>query len=202
VNVQVSGRADAVTAGRAYRLTEAEAKTPPTFTNRGTGPVYLTSIARGAPASAPAPASEQLTLVRNLWTPDGRPITGASFAQGERVLVAITAQAAQARVTPLIVEDLLPAGFEIEAVLGPQDGAKTGPYAFAGDFVAPKVGEARDDRFVAAFDLRNRETATVAYIVRAVTPGTFAMPGTVARDMYHLDTFARTAARTITVSKP
>ncbi len=43
--------------------------------------------------------------------------------------------------------------------------------------------------------------STVAYMVRAVTPGTFTMPGVVAEDMYRADTFARTSSTTITVAK-
>ena len=136
-----------------------------------------------------------------LWTPDGRPVRATSFTQGDRFIVAISVQSARARTTPLLVADLLPAGFEIEAVLKPLDAGKTGPYAFAGTLTALKVAEARDDRLVAAVDLNNRQPATIAYIVRAVTPGKFAMPGAVAEDMYHPDTFARTAAQTITIAK-
>jgi uncharacterized protein YfaS (alpha-2-macroglobulin family) len=201
VNVQVAGATEQVTAGRVFMLSEAQSKTPPTFTNRGSGQVWLTSVARGAPAQAPPPASEGLTLDKQLWMPDGRPASGTSFAQGARVIVALTVRSALARAVPLIMADLLPAGFEIEAVLRPTDAGKTGPYAFLGDLAVPKVAEARDDRLVAAISLENRMPATVAYIVRAVTPGRFAMPGAVAEDMYRLDTFARTSAQTITIAK-
>ena len=201
VDVQVTGRVEQVTAGRAYRLNEAETRTPPTFTNRGTGQVWLTSIARGSPRNAPGATFEGLTMEKNLWTPDGRAIRGTSFTQGDRMIVAISVQSAQARTTPLLIADLLPAGFEIEAVLKPSDAGKTGPYGFAGQLTALKVAEARDDRLVAAVDLHNRQPATIAYIARAVTPGKFAMPGVVAEDMYRPDTFARTAAQTITVAK-
>lgn len=201
VDVQVTGRVEQVTAGRAYRLNEADTKTPPTFTNRGTGQVWLTSIARGSPRHAPSATFEGLTMEKNLWTPDGRAIRGTSFTQGDRMIVAISVQSAQARTTPLLIADLLPAGFEIEAVLKPSDAGKTGPYGFAGQVTALKVAEARDDRLVAAVDLHNRQPATIAYIARAVTPGRFAMPGVVAEDMYRPDTFARTAAQTITVAK-
>jgi uncharacterized protein YfaS (alpha-2-macroglobulin family) len=41
--------------------------------------------------------------------------------------------------------------------------------------------------------------ATVAYIVRAVTPGTYVHPAATVEDMYRPDRYARTAAGTLTV---
>ncbi len=43
-------------------------------------------------------------------------------------------------------------------------------------------------------------TATLAYIVRAVTPGTFVHPAATVEDMYRPERYARTAAGTLTVS--
>jgi uncharacterized protein YfaS (alpha-2-macroglobulin family) len=102
---------------------------------------------------------------------------------------------------PLVIADLLPAGFEIEAVLRPEDAGKTGPYAFLNEISLPNIAEARDDRFVAAIDLYDRKPETVAYMVRAVTPGKFTMPGVVVEDMYKPDVFARTTSREITVAR-
>ena len=46
--------------------------------------------------------------------------------------------------------------------------------------------EFRDDRFVAAFDPSEggQRSATLAYVVRAVTPGLFAHPAATVEDMY------------------
>ena len=84
--------------------------------------------------------------------------------------------------------------------------------------------EARDDRFVAAFDLGsnwdaffqppdddsdsdNNNTPTldadqfaVAYLVRVVTPGSFILPEAVVSDMYRPAEMARTASGTVTVA--
>jgi uncharacterized protein YfaS (alpha-2-macroglobulin family) len=201
VNVGVSGQAEAVTAGRVFKLSEAQSKTPPTFTNNGQGQLWVTSIARGTPASAPPPANDGVVMDKQLWDTAGRAINGTSFRQGDRVIIAISVQSSEQRVTPLVIADLLPAGFEIEAVLRPEDAGKTGPYSFLGDVAVPNIAEARDDRFVAALDLYDREVKTVAYVVRAVTPGSFAMPGAVAEDMYRPDTFARTSSRSIQIAK-
>jgi uncharacterized protein YfaS (alpha-2-macroglobulin family) len=200
VNVTVQGEAQSVGNG-VFRISETQMARPPSFTNRGQGQLYVTAISRGSPATAPAPAFDGLLANKQLWTPAGATIDGTSFRQGDRIIVAITVAASEMRRTPLVVADLLPAGFEIEAVLRPEDTGSSGPYRFLGEVVAPDIAEARDDRFVAAFDLFDQRRMTVAYMVRAVTPGTFTMPGVVAEDMYRPDTFARTASRTITVAK-
>ena len=44
------------------------------------------------------------------------------------------------------------------------------------------------------------KTATVAYIVRAVTPGSFVHPAATVEDMYRPDRFARTAAGRLDVT--
>ena len=44
------------------------------------------------------------------------------------------------------------------------------------------------------------KTATVAYIVRAVTPGSFVHPAATVEDMYRPDRFARTASGRLDIS--
>ena len=96
-----------------------------------------------------------------------------------------------------------PAGFEIETVLRPADGNREygpdGAFAWVGEIDRAETAEARDDRFVAAIDVVD-EDRTLAYVVRAVTPGSFTMPGVVAEDMYRPDVFARSAATEITIA--
>ena len=200
VNVAVQGQATASGNG-VYRMNETQVARPPVFTNNGQGQLYVTAVSRGSPATAPAPAFDGMLANKQLWTPGGQAINGDTFRQGDRIIVALTVAATEMRRTPLIIADLLPAGFEIEAVLRPEDAGATGPYAFLGELAAPNIAEARDDRFIASFDLFDQRRETVAYMVRAVTPGTFTMPGVVAEDMYRPETFARTVSRTITVTK-
>jgi alpha-2-macroglobulin len=201
VDVAVQGQAPEVTRGRVFALQDGQMRSPPVFTNRSNTQLYVTAVSRGSPASAPPPAADGLVLDKQLWTPRGAAINGGSFRQGDRVVVAITVGSSENRSVPLVIADLLPAGFEIEAVLRPEDAGPSGPYGFLGDLVAPNIAEARDDRFVASFNLYDREAKTVAYIVRAVTPGRFTLPGAVAEDMYRPDTFARTSSRTIEVGR-
>jgi uncharacterized protein YfaS (alpha-2-macroglobulin family) len=76
--------------------------------------------------------------------------------------------------------------------LTPED-AKSGAFKFLGELHDTKAQEARDDRFVAALDVAGNEAFAVAYVVRAVTPGDYYLPGAEARHMYKAGVFARTA---------
>ena len=94
----------------------------------------------------------------------------------------------------MVVDDPLPAGWEIETVLGEAD-AKDGPFKFLGTLTDSRVREARDDRFVGATEVAGGKEFAFAYIARAVTPGDYLLPGAEARDMYRPTVAARTAAR-------
>jgi uncharacterized protein YfaS (alpha-2-macroglobulin family) len=58
------------------------------------------------------------------------------------------------------------------------------------------------DRLPAGLEIENplKPSATVAYIVRAVTPGSFVHPAATVEDMYRPDRFARTAAGRLDVT--
>ena len=97
----------------------------------------------------------------------------------------------------VLLVDRLPAGLEIE---NPRlvTGGDISALSWLKSDIGAEHTEFRDDRFVAAFNfLRNRSqntSATVAYIVRAVTPGTFVHPAALVEDMYQPENFARTAS--------
>jgi uncharacterized protein YfaS (alpha-2-macroglobulin family) len=141
-----------------------------------------------------------VTLSKQLFTLKGETANPAQLRQGERVIVLVQGRSLQARTTQLVVDDPLPAGFEIESALGAADGkgegdAKDGPFRFLGKLSEAPVREARDDRFVASMALGGGKDFAFAYIARAVTPGDYLLPGAEARDMYRPTVSARTAAR-------
>ncbi len=102
--------------------------------------------------------------------------------------------------------DLLPAGFEIETVLTEE---KAKPFTFLQKLTDTRIAEGRDDRFFTSFNLgrktyrswwddedeakRVANSFHVAYIVRAVTPGSFALPAVHISDMYAPRVYSRTA---------
>ena len=54
--------------------------------------------------------------------------------------------------------------------------------------------EKRDDRFIAALTVPGDKDFALAYVARAVTPGSFFLPGAAASDMYRPRVAAHTAA--------
>jgi uncharacterized protein YfaS (alpha-2-macroglobulin family) len=199
---------------RRYRLTPEQVAAGVSFTYRGTVPIWRTVMARGAPLSAPPAAANRLIAQKSIRGLRGETVDLSRVTQGDRMVVSVTLTPQEQRTNPVVLADLLPAGFEIETVLRPADGAggrteydaygdsytvESGAFAFVGTIAQPRLAEARDDRFVAAIDLRG-QPVTLAYVVRAVTPGSFTLPGAVAEDMYRPTVFARTAAGRVEVA--
>lgn len=191
--VRATGSSVDGVSGDRFTLTMADLQTGASFENRGSGLVWRTVVAKGAPVTAPPAAAEGVAANKRVRRLDGGEVDLAALSQGDRLVVAITLSPRERRLQPLILADLLPAGFEIEAILRPEDGGPNGAYSWVGEIAYAKLAEARDDRFLAALDVTG-SPATVAYVVRAVTPGRYTAPGVVVEDMYRADVFARTTA--------
>jgi uncharacterized protein YfaS (alpha-2-macroglobulin family) len=173
----------------------------PAFGNAGDGRLWVTVLAEGAPSDPPPPVAEQLVIDKQITDISGAAVDLAGLQRGDRLVVALTLKPERLAVAPYIIEDLLPAGFEIEAVIRPDEAGATGPYRFLGELAQPDIAEARDDRFVAAIDTRGDVARRLAYIVRAVTPGSFVLPGANAEDMYRPAVFARSAPGRVQIAE-
>ena len=169
------------------------------FVNTGRGVVWRTVTVRGVPTAAPGASASGLTVEKSLFTLQGERADPGALAQGARVVVRLAGDSRQARTMMAVIDDALPAGWEVETVLSPED-AKTGPFKFLGELTAVSVQEKRDDRYVAAMSLAGNKPYAVAYIARAVTPGDFLLPGAEARDMYHATVAARSAAGRVRIA--
>ena len=170
------------------------------FVNVGSGPLWRTVTVRGTPLTSPPAQSQGVSVTASFWTIQGAPADLAHIAQGARVVVRLSGVSMQGRSTSLVIHDPLPAGFEIETALGPDDGkgdgsqgSSNGPYSFLGRIDLPLAQESRDDRYVAALRVDGGKPFAVAYVARAVTPGDFYLPGVEAHDMYHPLIYARSA---------
>lgn len=178
-------------------------------------------------ALTPEPAvSKGFKIERSAYTLDGKKVELASFTGGraqlkqtDRLVMVVKIEADQAGGRVLLV-DRLPAGLEIE---NPRlvDSGDVKSLEWLKGSIRPEHTEFRDDRFVAAFNLSGttpngrgnddsdaddagpkgpQKTATVAYIVRAVTPGGFVHPAATVEDMYRPERHARTASGRLDVS--
>ena len=163
------------------------------FVNSGSGALWRTVTVTGTPIAAPPAEANGVSVSKQLLSFTGGQVDPGALRQGDRVIVLISGRSSQARATALVVDDPLPAGFEIETVLGADD-AQSGPFKFLGKLSEADVQESRDDRYIAAMDLPGKEGFAFAYVARAVTPGDYLLPGVQARDMYRPTLNARTVA--------
>ena len=99
----------------------------------------------------------------------------------------------------VLAVDMLPAGLEPETV-GLSGDHSEGQFAWLKDLTEPTFFALRDDRYMAAIDLADGAPKfKFAYVVRAVSPGTFANPGPQVEDMYAPIYHARGNAGTLEV---
>jgi uncharacterized protein YfaS (alpha-2-macroglobulin family) len=176
--------------------------TPFKVTNTGDAPVRAVVSVSGAPVT-PEPAAERgFKIERAYYTLDGTPVTDLTKArQNQRFAVLLKVTEPVPQYGRVMVADYLPAGFEIDNPRLVSSG-DTGTLSWISDAADPVYSEFRDDHFAASFDRNNKSPAvfTVAYVVRAVSPGTYVLPQAYVEDMYRPDRFGRTATGTVTVA--
>jgi uncharacterized protein YfaS (alpha-2-macroglobulin family) len=182
---------------RASQLTQ-----PLKVTNTGEGSVQAVVTVAGAPL-VPEPAAEKgFKIERKYYTLAGKAADPSKAKQNERFAVVLKITEPQPQFGRLIVADYLPAGFEIDNPRLVSSG-DTGTLAWIEDAQEPVNSEFRDDRFSAAFERKAGDPSvfTVAYVVRAVSPGRYVHPQAYVEDMYRPDRFGRTATGAIEVTK-
>jgi uncharacterized protein YfaS (alpha-2-macroglobulin family) len=200
------------------------------ITNNGETSVDAVVTVIGSSLEPEPAVAKGFTIVRSYFTLDGEPVDLASasggvaeLAQNERLVAVVKIESDEAHGRVLLV-DRLPSGLEID---NPRlvEGGDVSNLEWLKDTLKPQHTEFRDDRFVAAFDLSAKPatsgdggegagedqasvdpvpaakaSAAVAYIVRAVTPGTFVHPAATIEDMYRPERYARTDAGRLTVT--
>ena len=171
-----------------------------TVANRGAQPLWRSvSITGVVKAELPA-QSNGYVVSRQVYNPDG---TAADLTKAKQtdlfVVVLAGTRKDSGQDARALVVDLLPAGFEIQNAAAPT-GDASGAYSWLKDISTPDYSEARDDRYLAALDLPSgTANFTLAYVVRAITPGTFKYPALEVEDMYDPETYGRTAMSSLTV---
>ena len=173
---------------------------PVTIANKGRNAAEVVVSVAGNP-TAPEPALERgYRVERKYYRLDGSEADPAHVRQNERLVTVLTVTEEAARFARLLLVDRLPAGFEID---NPRlvDSGSVSALSWLSQDVEPAATEYRDDRFVVAFDRDASQPAffTVAYIVRAVTPGRYIHPPALVEDMYRPDRFGRTGYGTVEV---
>ncbi|MGA9457568.1 MAG: alpha-2-macroglobulin family protein, partial [Pseudolabrys sp.] len=169
--------------------------------NNGDGNVQTVVSVNGSPL-APEPAAESgFKIERSYHTLAGEAADPSKARQNQRFVVVLKVTEPQPQFGRVIVADYLPAGFEIDNPRLVSSG-ETGALDWIADGAEPVHSEFRDDRFTAAFD-RVADASpvfTVAYVVRAVSPGRYVLPQAIVEDMYRPDRFGRTATGAIEIT--
>ncbi len=152
--------------------------------NGGDSEVVATITTFGVPAEAPRAGGVGYDISRTYLTTDGRPADVRAVRVGDRLVVVLEVRP-QAGVPRgrLIIDDALPAGLEIDNanLLASGDVSVFEWLRLAGE---PEFAEARSDRFLAAIDQTSGETVRLAYVARAVSPGTFHAAAPLVMDLY------------------
>jgi uncharacterized protein YfaS (alpha-2-macroglobulin family) len=184
---------------RSYKATELDNK-PIKITNTGDTPVQAVVSVSGAPVTPEPAASNGFKIERNYFTLDGSPADATKAKQNDRFAVVLKITEPKPEYSHIIVSDYLPAGFEIDNPHLVSSG-DTGTLDWIEDGEEPANTEFRDDRFTAAIDRASdaKSVFTVAYVVRAVSPGKYVLPQAYVEDMYSPSRYGRTGTGAIEV---
>jgi uncharacterized protein YfaS (alpha-2-macroglobulin family) len=164
---------------------------------------HLTWLQTGVPMQPPADQSHGLKIHRRYLTLDNHEITGPVHS-GDLVRVEITIEAPPQQAN-LVIEDLLPAGLEIEnprletaAKDRPEDAATSTDEKKIPDFGDGRL-DVQDDRVVITGAMPDAWKARCTYLARAITPGVYTVPPVHAEAMYDLNTNALSGSGKLTV---
>lgn len=169
--------------GRTFRWASREPGATPAvrLVNRGPGRCFYGVRVAGVPADGRVAEGDWGMAVRRQWlTAEGQPWPAdRKPKQGDLVVVKLSLRA-DSGTENVVVEDLLPAGFEIEnPALGT---AQVLPWVQEkSEWCVHR--EIRDDRLV-LFAARTGAAADYYYAARVVTPGRFVLPPVTAEAMY------------------
>jgi alpha-2-macroglobulin len=184
---------------RSYKAAEMSGK-PVKITNTGDAPIQAVVSVGGSPVTPEPAATNGFKIERNYFTLDGKPADVSKVKQNDRFAVVLKITEAKPEFGHIMVSDYLPAGFEIDNPHLVSSG-DTGTLAWIEDGEEPRNTEFRDDRFTAAVDraANDKSIFTVAYVVRAVSPGKYVLPQAYVEDMYNPSRYGRTGTGSVEV---
>ncbi|WP_062229072.1 alpha-2-macroglobulin family protein [Aureimonas frigidaquae] len=185
----------------ATRFTASDLAQPATIRNAGQEPLSADLTLRGVPTE-PLPADASgYAISRSYYTLEGEPADLERVSQGDRLVAVLDVQPVDRNAARLVIDDPLPAGFEIDnpAILRGGDVAALDFLELTDDVAHT---EFRTERFIVAVDLSENDTAAMrfAYVVRAVSPGSFMHPAAVVENMYQPERRGRTGESRLVVA--
>ena len=160
----------------------------------------MTLTTFGVPEVPVEASGNGYAIERRYFTMEGEPADPASVKQGERLVTVLTVTPFARSAARLMVNDPLPAGFEID---NPNliRGGDIGALDWLDLHTNTRKTQFRQERFLSAVDWRTDKPFRLAYIVRAVSPGDYHHPAASVEDMYRPDFRAQTATGRVTITE-
>ncbi|WP_299304979.1 alpha-2-macroglobulin family protein [uncultured Litoreibacter sp.] len=186
--------------GPLVQVLEQDALTPVAIGNTGASNTVVTMTTFGV-ASEPEPqGGNGYRIDREYYTLEGEATSPEEVASGERLVAVLTVQPFNNGEGRLMVNDPLPAGFEIDNPNLLQSGdVRSLNWLNISNRI--RNTEFRQDRFLTAVDHGGKDAFQLAYIVRAIAPGSYHHPAASVEDMYRPEFRARTATGRVVVTK-
>ncbi|MCP4934652.1 MAG: alpha-2-macroglobulin family protein [bacterium] len=175
-------------------LASDDLQTPYQVTNMGDANARATITISGSPETPEPPRANGFTIKREYFTLTGEKVDPSRVAQNTRLITVIKVQEGKPIGGQIMISDPLPAGFEID---NPRLVSSADLSALSWlEKSTPKHVEFRDDRFLAAYDLKkgNASSVSTAYVIRAVAPGRYTHGPASVEDMYRPERVASTAS--------
>jgi uncharacterized protein YfaS (alpha-2-macroglobulin family) len=173
---------------------------PAVARNLGAQPVWQSLSVSGIPAEAPPAARNLMRVQRRFFNLDGSALDLDALKQNTVFVLLLEGRAEDGQDHRALLMQGLPAGWEIAGRFGA--GAAAG-MAWLGELSDTETQIAADDRFAAVVGLgQDKPGFRIAVRLRAVTPGSFELPGAELADMYRPAIFARQGANRIAVLGP
>ncbi|MCP9481018.1 alpha-2-macroglobulin family protein [Shimia sp. CNT1-13L.2] len=179
-------------------LADDTADAPLAIRNDGKDATRLTLTSIGVPDYPVEKGGYGYSIDRSYYTTEGLEVDPATIKTGDRLVTVLRISPISDTGARLMINDPLPAGFEIDNpnLLSSGDIKSL-------DWLKPanaQNAEFRSDRFLAAVDWTSRNAFELAYVVRAISPGSFHHPAASVEDMYRPQYRANTAAGRIVIS--
>ncbi len=185
--------------GPLVQVLDQDTLVPVEIANTGASPTMVTVSTFGVPVNPEPAGGNGYSIGRSYFDLEGNPIDISTIASGTRFVTVLTVKPFEDAEARLMVNDPLPAGFEID-----NPNLLRGGDVRALDWLKlsnnVQNSEFRQNRFLAAVDHYTKDQFQLAYIARAIAPGTYHHPPASVEDMYRPIYRARTETGQVTVT--
>lgn len=185
--------------GPLVRVLDAGSVTPVVVKNGGPD-TTVTVTTYGVPSEPEPAGGNGYAITRSYYTMAGEAVSLDRVTAGTRLVVVLEVTPFAYGEARLMVNDPLPAGFEIDNP-NLMSAGSTSELGWLDTLQDVQHSEFRQDRFLTAVDWSSDQPFKLAYVVRAVSPGTFRHPAASVEDLYRPDFRARSEAGVVTIAR-